>query len=112
MAIEFCRARQLTCQYPDEVYAIGAPLDKSNEGTVTKGIISKFLPCGGVRIIQSDVSVHGGESGGPLVDTSGNVVAITFAGLHMQSRKRSSGLNLFIPIEDALGAVGVKVTTN
>jgi serine protease Do len=94
----------------EDVYAVGAPIAKSNEGTVTKGVVSKFIYRGdGIRIIQSDVSVHGGESGGPLVDKSGNVVGITFAGLHMQSQKRSSGLNLFIPIADALDAVNIDV---
>jgi serine protease Do len=94
----------------EDVYAVGAPIEKSNEGTVTKGVVSKFiLRSDGIRIIQSDVSVHGGESGGPLVDKSGNVVGITFAGLHMQSQKRSSGLNLFIPIADALKAINIDV---
>ena len=46
--------------------------------------------------IQSDVSVHPGSSGGPLLDSRGNVVGVTDLGV----RTRGGSLNFFIPVTD------------
>lgn len=83
----------------EDVYAIGSPLEKDFSGTVTKGIVSKFLlNPRGLEDIQADVDVQGGNSGGPLLDKNGNIVGITYAGVG----KRSVGVNFFIPILDGL----------
>ena len=58
-----------------EVYAIGAPKDMPY--TMTKGIISALnRKLGQNTYIQIDASVNSGNSGGPLVDDSGNVIGI------------------------------------
>lgn len=58
-----------------EVYAIGAPKDIPY--TMTKGIISALdRKIGENTYIQIDASVNSGNSGGPLVDDSGNVIGI------------------------------------
>lgn len=58
-----------------EVYAIGAPKDMPY--TMTKGIISALdRKLGKNSYIQIDASVNSGNSGGPLVDESGNVIGI------------------------------------
>ncbi len=58
-----------------EVYAIGAPSDIPY--TMTKGIISAVSrEIEGRKYIQLDASVNSGNSGGPLVDNSGNVVGL------------------------------------
>lgn len=58
-----------------EVYAIGAPKDMPY--TMTKGIISALdRKIGQSTYIQIDASVNSGNSGGPLVDDSGNVIGI------------------------------------
>ena len=56
----------------------------------------------GLEDIQADVDIQGGNSGGPLVDANGNVVGISYAGIDPSGAKTSIGLNLFIPIGDAL----------
>lgn len=60
-----------------KVIAIGNPLGLSF--TVTEGIISALNregPNGIEEYIQTDVSLNPGNSGGPLLDTRGNIVGI------------------------------------
>lgn len=92
----------------EEVFAVGSPLDKELSGTVTKGIVSKFTPNrAGMEDIQADVDIQGGNSGGPLLDSKGNVVGISYAGIG-PSGQFSSGINFFIPIADALRRLNLK----
>ena len=59
----------------------------------------------GLNFIQSDVDISPGNSGGPLVNEKGEVVGIAVAGYG--PRQTSVGLNLFIPIDDALSAMNI-----
>jgi serine protease Do len=67
------------------VLAIGNPLGLPGGPTVTSGVISSLhrsLRLGngdGQPVIQTDAAVNPGNSGGPLVDLQGRVVAITTA---------------------------------
>ena len=90
-----------------EIYAMGTPLDPSLSATLSKGIVSAIREKGGQRYIQSDVNVMQGSSGGPLLDASGNVVGLTVSGL--TEGDVSLGVNYFIPIDDALAALGIQV---
>lgn len=82
------------------VLAIGSPFGL--ESTVTAGIVSAigretgdYLP-----FIQTDVAVNPGNSGGPLLDLSGEVV-----GINAQIVSRSGGfmgISLAIPIDEAM----------
>lgn len=96
--------REKPVEVGEEVFAIGTPLDPRLTATVTKGVVSSHRRYGsaGLPMIQADVDVHGGSSGGPLMDRFGNVVGVTVQGLRMNPGKKSVGLNLFIPIGDAL----------
>ncbi|MCP4394674.1 MAG: trypsin-like peptidase domain-containing protein [Alphaproteobacteria bacterium] len=90
----------------EEVYAIGSPLRKKFQGTVTKGIVSNFGQNGfRLPLIQADVDVQGGNSGGALVDKNGNLVGISVSGMG----ETSIGLNFFIPIKDALNHLNVSI---
>jgi S1-C subfamily serine protease len=79
------------------VYAIGSPLGKGYQGTVSSGIVSATRVMEGMRYIQSDVSVTHGSSGGALLDENGAMIGITVSG-----NERASGLNFFIPIGDVM----------
>jgi serine protease Do len=79
------------------VYAIGSPLGKDYQGTVSSGIISATRVVEGLRYIQSDVSVTHGSSGGALLDENGAMIGITVSGV-----ERAPGLNFFIPIGDVM----------
>lgn len=87
----------------DEVYAIGSPLDEKLSTTLSKGIVSAFRKEGDLELIQSDVNVLPGNSGGPLLDSNGNVVGICVSGI-------GTGLNLnfFIPIQEAIDVLNIK----
>ena len=89
-----------------EIYAFGSPLDERLSNTVTRGIISAYRTEDGMRFIQGDVAVQGGNSGGPITDGSGNVVGITVSGIG----EMNTGLNFFIPIDDALRSLGITLT--
>jgi S1-C subfamily serine protease len=58
----------------DSVLAYGSPLGL--EGTATVGIISAFR----VGFIQTDAQINHGNSGGPLVNVSGEVLGLTTSG--------------------------------
>lgn len=88
-------------QVGDSVTAIGAPIQTEFQGTVTKGIVSSPLRTyEGLDYLQSDVTVNPGNSGGPLLDGKGAVVAITDIGIRPGGVP--TNINLFIPISDAL----------
>ena len=86
-----------TVRHGEFVMAIGAPLELEN--TVTVGIVSnprrKCRHSKHKRYIQSDVSLHVGSSGGPLVNIDGQVIGIN-------SKKVAEGVAYSIPIEDAV----------
>ncbi len=87
----------------DTVFALGTPLRRALRSTVTKGIVSAHRKLDGNPYIQADVAISGGNSGGPLLDKMGNVVGISVSGYDGQN------LNLFIPIDDALSALQMKI---
>ena len=89
----------------DQVFVIGTPGDVRLESTVTRGIVSAFRKDrDGNKYIQSDASISGGNSGGPMIDGRGNVVGIAVA-----SYVFGTGLNLFIPIESALKSLNIEM---
>lgn len=96
----------------EPVYAIGTPLHRDvMDNTVTKGIVSNHREYkhDGLRMnfIQADVDIHGGNSGGPLLDENGNIIGMAVIGYGAMEGKRGVGLNLFIPIEEALKALDI-----
>jgi len=82
------------------VYAIGSPNGKEFQGTVSSGVVSADRVIDGLRFIQSDVSISPGSSGGALLDENGSVIGITVA-TYLNGGERA-GLNMFIPIGDAM----------
>ena len=76
-----------------------APAGQDFQGTVSSGIVSANRVIDGLRYIQSDVSVSPGSSGGALLDETGSVIGITVSGVQVGG---PAGLNLFIPIGDAM----------
>jgi S1-C subfamily serine protease len=94
-----------------QVYAIGNPF--GFQGTMTRGIISALrsvqLPSG-VKIdnaIQTDASVNPGNSGGPLLNSHGEVIGITtmIAGNPNGGAEQSAGIGFAIPIATAKAVI-------
>ncbi len=94
----------------ESVYAVGSPDDTGLAGTVTRGIVSQIRTDErGIDWIQADVTVHGGNSGGPLLDQDGNVVGIT-SWARVDENGETKGLNFFVPLGDALRTLGIELT--
>lgn len=91
----------------ETVYAVGSPLAEDLSGSVTSGIISAKRNFEGYKWIQADVAISPGNSGGPLVNQNGSVIGISTAGY--QPAGSQVGLNLFVPIGDAMDHLGIKV---
>ena len=86
------------------VYAIGNPFGLS--GTMTRGIISAIRSIRGSQnnliedAIQTDASVNPGNSGGPLLNSHGEVIGITTM-IASNGADQSSGIGFAIPINTA-----------
>ena len=89
------------------VYALGNPFGFS--GTMTRGIVSAIrsvaLPNGNKieNAIQTDASVNPGNSGGPLLNSRGEVIGITtlIASNPNGGAEQSAGIGFAIPIQTA-----------
>lgn len=87
------------------VYVIGSPLGDTFNTSLTRGILSGYRVLDKQRLLQSDVNILPGNSGGPLLDTGGRVIGITVA--RLTNVKSMTGMNFFIPIGQALTILGV-----
>lgn len=76
------------------VMAVGSPLGL--DGTVTLGVVSGFRSLEGSDYIQFSAPISPGNSGGPVIDSHGRVVAIASAKLVGSGVE---GLSLAIPVE-------------
>jgi serine protease Do len=94
----------------EEVYAIGSPINESLGSTVTRGIVSAIRRDldTNLNFIQADAAISPGNSGGPLFDMRGRVVGISTAKVVAQG---AESLGLFVPIGEALSALGVRLKT-
>lgn len=90
----------------DEIYVIGAPLEKSLSHTVTKGVVSAKRKMDGLDFFQTDAAINRGNSGGPVFNEKAELVAITVAGLFTNDGA-SLNINYLIPIESALQSLNV-----
>ena len=86
----------------EEVVAIGNPLSKELSSTLTKGIISALNrnveTQSGVstNLIQTDTAINAGNSGGPLINTKGQVIGINT----LKASDGAEGIGFAIPIND------------
>lgn len=91
------------------VVAIGSPGLQTNYGSVTHGIISAIRQMGQVNFIQTDASINGGNSGGPLFNMRGEVIGINTLKLEnvpssVQGEKRDiDGVAFALPINLLMG---------
>jgi len=91
-----------------DVIAIGTPLYKDLAQTLTKGIISaanRTLATSSettVNVIQTDAAINAGNSGGPLVNTKGQVIGINSSKIGAVSGSETTveGIGFAIPINE------------
>lgn len=87
-----------------DVYAIGAPLGKQLQQTVTKGIISGQRLIDGNKYIQTDVVINQGNSGGPLINKEGKVVGMVVSKIISNGVE---GIGFCIPAEVILDGLNL-----
>jgi S1-C subfamily serine protease len=90
-------------------FVIGTPIRDEDGGTITSGVISSFRASPYGPLIQSDVAVTSGNSGGPMFDDKGNVIGQTVM-VKLNDQGQQYDANLFIPIADAVKALGIGFT--
>ncbi|MGN0607376.1 MAG: S1C family serine protease [Oscillospiraceae bacterium] len=89
------------------VIAIGNPLGFELFGSVTSGIVSALnrdisINEKNMTLIQTDAAINAGNSGGPLVNSYGQVIGINSAKMSSSYGSASvEGLGFAIPITDA-----------
>jgi S1-C subfamily serine protease len=80
-----------------EVIAIGYALGTLSN-TVTRGIVSAIRLTGNVTLIQTDAAINHGNSGGPLLDRTGQVIGINSMGIEKED---GQGLGFAIAVDHA-----------
>lgn len=91
-----------------DVLTVGEPLvivgsPRGLEGTVTAGILSSVRDSGdGFKMLQTDATMNPGNSGGPLVNSKGQVIGVV--AFKLQS---SEGLNFAVPINYVRGMLNM-----
>lgn len=104
-AAEFGDSEQM--EVGDEVVAIGDPLGRELRGTMTDGIISAInrdLSVNGrkMTLMQTNAALNNGNSGGPLINSYGQVIGINTMKLSSYySSATVEGLGFAIPISTA-----------
>jgi S1-C subfamily serine protease len=97
----------------DHVTAVGFPfgIGPSVSSGVVSGLGREYRSAEGKRVltnlIQFDAAANPGNSGGPLVNASGEVVGIVTGIMNPTQQRVFIGIGFAVPIENAAMAVGV-----
>lgn len=94
-----------------DVIAIGSALGQY-QNTVTAGVLSGFnRELGGLRgLLQTDAAINSGNSGGPLINTAGQVIGINTAVVR-GGMTNAQGLGFAIPSNIARNVVAALIET-
>jgi serine protease Do len=84
-------AQPNTIQVGQSIFVIGTPFNEDYQNTLSKGIISRIDRAKG--IFQHDANTNPGNSGGPVLNTQGQIVGVHF------------GSNALSKVYDPLGQV-------
>jgi S1-C subfamily serine protease len=95
----------------DEAFAVGNPIGLV--GSLSAGVISgldrTFAPKGGHAfkgLIQFDAAVNPGSSGGPLLNTKGQVIGIVEGLANPSGADNFAGIGFAVPVATAGGSAG------
>lgn len=98
-----------TLQVGETAVAIGNPLGKEFLGSVTSGIVSavnRKLGDKDISYIQTDAAINSGNSGGPLVNSQGQVIGINTAKIDRNGAVSVDGMGFAIPIDSVKDKIG------
>ena len=94
----------------DDVFVIGSPKYDFLHSTLTKGIVSAIRVFDGLTTIQSDVTITGGNSGGPMINNEGEVIGVVQGGFKdIDTGDSLVGMNIFIPTKEALSFLNIQI---
>lgn len=88
----------------DELAIISSPYGEAFASSLSKGVLSGVSAVNGLQYLQSDAKALPGSSGGPLIRRDGSVVGLVQGSI---GAVPGAGLNLFVPIDDALARLGI-----
>lgn len=101
-----------SCEVGEMVVAIGNPLGLQFQNTVTCGIISALdrkvtINDNTMTLIQMDTAINNGNSGGPLINSSGQVIGINSAKMSSTYSGEATveGIGFAIPMSEAKSIV-------
>jgi hypothetical protein len=60
----------------EDVFAVGAPVDRTLSQSLTSGVISSEHFVNGVNYLQTDVKISKGDNGSPLINRKGQLIGI------------------------------------
>lgn len=105
-AVIFGKSDGISLRVGSDVFAFGFPLGFTETITLTKGIISASRQqIGSASFIQTDATIHPGNSGGPLSNNKGEIIGINTRGVVAQGNIENvggTGIGFAIPIETAV----------
>ncbi len=83
------------------VYAVGYPLNMAGPPTITRGIVSRYLeePDSHRKVIQTDAVINLGNSGGPILDSSGRVIGIVTSILGDYPSVLTTGISFAVAVD-------------
>lgn len=86
----------------DDVTALGYALDLQGSITVTRGIVSAFREghVEGMRYIQTDAAINHGNSGGPLINSTGEVIGMNTLAIRELENVVADGIGFAISSDD------------
>lgn len=98
----------------DTVFTVGTPVETTYKGTVTRGIVSgkqRLIPIAVkssysydylMAAIQTDATINGGNSGGPLCNANGEVIGINTMKL---ASSQIEGMSFAISIDQVIEVI-------
>lgn len=102
----------------EEVFAVGNPASLTYQGTMSVGIVAgieRSIKNGSsntifneLHLIQIDVALNPGNSGGPLFNLEGKVIGINTIKIASNGLEQTDGLNFSLPIHDTY-IIGEKI---
>lgn len=96
--------RQVPPEVGEDVFAVGSPLGRELEWSVSRGIVSGVREFEGRSFVQTDASVNPGNSGGPLFDREARVIGVVsfkISGVGIE------GLSFGVPVSAAEKTLGL-----
>jgi serine protease Do len=89
----------------EDVFAVGAPVDRSLAQSLTSGVISSEHFVNGVNYIQTDVKISKGDNGSPLINKKGELIGIVnekYLGSYLE------GISFAVSAQDILSRLKLK----